>query len=91
MDQETQNQAQPQAPVEGANPTQPAGGMPQNQDKSDAMTYPIGSQAQQPAEEDHRSILDRILGIFDRGKKEKPQEQPSSTDQNPTNVPPPVQ
>jgi len=70
----------PVAPVVSAEPIADPVSVPQNLDKSDATTYPLGSQDTPPAldaqesVEDHRSILDRIMGIFSRGKKV---EQPS--------------
>lgn len=99
MDPNTPNSA-PQNPADAGVSSQPApeAGVPQNQDKSDAMTYPLGSQSAQPgadptqpaAAEDHRSILERIMGIFSRGKKDQPQEAaPTPVDQTPTNATPP--
>ena len=91
MEPNAQNPAS-QAPATGE--TAPAAGIPQNQDKTDAMTYPIGSQNAAPADpnqqEDHRSILERIMGIFSKGKK--PEQAPqgnASTDQTTTNTTPP--
>ena len=98
MDEVAPNVSAPQVPAGPTGQIDPAEQVPQNLDKSDAMTYPIGSQnpqsgtdPTQPAEEDHQSILDKIMGIFSKGKKpEQPQEaQPASIDQTPTNTTPP--
>jgi hypothetical protein len=73
MDNTMPNGAAPQAPVIPAQPS-PVENVPQNLDKTDAMTYPLGSQAIELNEtivEDHRSILERIIGIFSKGKKEE--------------------
>ena len=81
------------APVQDPNAGVVTGTVPQNQDKTDAMTYPLGSQNIQPqapeVEEDHRSILDRIMGLFSKGKKPDQPHQPQapqipSTPSNPS-------
>lgn len=98
MDEVTPNVSAPQAPAGPTGQVAPAEQVPQNLDKTDAMTYPIGSQnAQpgldpaQPAEEDHQSILDKIMGIFSKGKKSEQSQatQPVPTDQAPPNATPP--
>jgi hypothetical protein len=80
----------PEAPVASAESS-----VPQNLDKSDAMTYPLGSQESQPVAEvsveDHGSILDRIMGLFSRGKKEVPVETQAQMPTAPETPVPPVQ
>jgi hypothetical protein len=85
MDQNNTNMPQQPQPVVAPE----IGQAPQNLDKSDAMTYPLGSQATQPepqemVEEDHRSILERIMGIFSKGKKETPVQESAPVTNDPT-------
>ena len=90
----------PPQPVVGEAPVAPVVdpvSVPQNLDKSDDTTYPLGSQNTPPAPdaqesmEDHRSILDRIMGIFSRGKKVEEIPQVQAPQVQNTSETPPVQ